>query len=212
MEVVFVTESYAPGCWRNKQTINPDSTNYIAGSGDMLPRENFGKLDSRKRHILHSLDRTQLIYTCILLSFSLSLVIHDSLPEVQRFMIPKFLKQRFKMLTCFVSMIHDSWFPFHPRFLFCEKYAFQITHFSRLKCQLSQQKLTQHFSKDFLRLSRRGIRVIKVILWSFQNNFFFKFMLSKTHFDVTIVFTYSRGNKSLGLSERSYYLPYFIYQ
>ena len=67
----------------------------------MLPREKFGKLDSRKRYILHSLDRTQLIYTCILLSFSLSVVIHDSLPEVQRFMIPKFLKQRFKMLTCF---------------------------------------------------------------------------------------------------------------
>ena len=55
----------------------------------MLPRVNFGKLDSRKRHILHSLDRTQLIYTCILLSFSLSLIIHDSRAEVQRFMIPK---------------------------------------------------------------------------------------------------------------------------
>ena len=77
----------------------------------MLPRENFGKLDSRKRHILHSLDRTQLIYTCILLSFSLSLIIHDSRAEVQRFMIPKFLKQRFKILTCFVSMIHDSALP-----------------------------------------------------------------------------------------------------
>ena len=74
----------------------------------MLLQENFGKLDSRKRHILHSLDRTQLIYTCILLSFSLSLVIHDSRAEVQRSMIPKFLKQRFKILTCFVSMIHDS--------------------------------------------------------------------------------------------------------
>ena len=72
----------------------------------MLPRENFGKLDSRKRHILHSLYRTQLIYTCILLSFSLSLIIHDSRAEVQRFMIPKFLKQRFKILTYFASMIH----------------------------------------------------------------------------------------------------------
>ena len=39
---------------------------------------------------------------------SLSLVIHDSRAEVERFMIPKFLKQRFKILTCFVSMIHDS--------------------------------------------------------------------------------------------------------
>ena len=75
----------------------------------MLPRENFGKLDSRKRHILHSMDRTQLIYTCIMLSFSLSLVIHDSRAEVQRFMILKFLKQSlFKILTCFGSMIHDS--------------------------------------------------------------------------------------------------------
>ena len=74
----------------------------------MLPGKNFGKLDSLKRHILHSLERTQLIYKCILLSFSQSLVIHDSRAEVQRFMIPKFLKQRFMILTCFVSMIHDS--------------------------------------------------------------------------------------------------------
>ena len=74
----------------------------------MLPRGNSGKLDSRKRHILHSLDRTQLIYTCILLSFPLSLVIDETLAEVQRFMIPKFSKQRFKILTSFVSMIHDS--------------------------------------------------------------------------------------------------------
>ena len=66
----------------------------------MLPREKFGKLNSRKRHILHSLDRRQLIYTCILLGFSLSLVIHDFRAEVQRFMIPKLLKQRFKILTC----------------------------------------------------------------------------------------------------------------
>ena len=28
--------------------------------------------------------------------------------EVQRFMIPKLLKQRFMILTCFVTMIHDS--------------------------------------------------------------------------------------------------------
>ena len=68
------------------------------GSGGMLPGKKFGKLDSLKRHILYSPDRTQLIYTCILLSFSQSLVIHDSRVEVQTFMI----------LTCFVSMIHDS--------------------------------------------------------------------------------------------------------
>ena len=57
----------------------------------------------------------QLIYKCILLSFSQSLVIHDSRAEVQRFMIPKFLKQRFVILTCFVSMIHDSWQTTWPR-------------------------------------------------------------------------------------------------
>ena len=74
----------------------------------MLPGKNFGKLDSLKCHILHSPDRTQLIPACILLSFSQSLVIHDSRAEVQRFMIPKFLKQRFMILTCFVSVIHDS--------------------------------------------------------------------------------------------------------
>ena len=75
------------------------------GSGGMLPRKKFGEFDSLKRRILHSLDRTQLIYKGIL---SQSLVIHDSRAEVQRFMIPKFLKQRFMILTCFVSMIHDS--------------------------------------------------------------------------------------------------------
>ena len=58
----------------------------------MLPGKNLGKLNSLKRHILHSPDRTQIIYTCTLLSFSQSLVIHDSRAEVQRFMIPKFLK------------------------------------------------------------------------------------------------------------------------
>ena len=71
----------------------------------MLPGKNFGKLDSLKRHILYYLDRKQIIYTCTLLSFSQSLVIYDSRAEVQRFMIPKFLKQRFMILTCFVSMI-----------------------------------------------------------------------------------------------------------
>ena len=64
----------------------------------MFPREIFLKLDSRKHHILHSLNRTQLIHTCIQLSFSQSLAIHDSRPEEERFMI----------LTCFVTMIHDS--------------------------------------------------------------------------------------------------------
>ena len=47
-------------------------------------------------------------FTWILLSFSQSLIIHDSRAEEQRFMVPKFLKQRFMILTCFVSMIHDA--------------------------------------------------------------------------------------------------------
>ena len=51
-----------------------------------------------------------------LLSFCLSFIIHDSRTEVQRFMIPKVLKQRFKILSYFVSMIHDSWFRFHPQY------------------------------------------------------------------------------------------------
>ena len=34
---------------------------YIGGSGGMLPGKKFGEFDSLKRHILHSLDRTQLI-------------------------------------------------------------------------------------------------------------------------------------------------------
>ena len=84
------------------------------GSGACSPGKKFGKFDSLKPHILHSLDRKQLIYKCIL---SQSLVIHDSRAEVQRFMISKCLTQRFMILTCFISMIHDSWFHFHPRIL-----------------------------------------------------------------------------------------------
>ena len=79
--------------WRNKRTVIPECSNYIRGvRGCMLPRKNLDRknLDPRKRHIPHSLDRTQLIHTCILLSFSQSLVIHDSRTEVRRFMIPKF--------------------------------------------------------------------------------------------------------------------------
>ena len=81
-------------------------TNYIG---------RYGKLDSRKRQIPHSLNRTQLIYTCILLSFSQSLMTDDSWAEVQRFMIPKFLKQRFMILTSFETMFNNSSFRFHPR-------------------------------------------------------------------------------------------------
>ena len=64
----------------------------------MLPGKKFGEFDSLKGHSLHSLDRKQLIFKCIL---SQSLVIHDSQAEVQRFMIPKFvITQRFMILTC----------------------------------------------------------------------------------------------------------------
>ena len=90
------------------RNVSPDYTNYIGGVQGHVPRENFSKLDSRKSHILHSLDRTQLIHTCILLSFSQSLVIHDSRAEVQRFMIPKFLKQRFMIVKCFVRPGSDA--------------------------------------------------------------------------------------------------------
>ena len=83
------------------QCISPECTNW--------------KLDSRKHHILHSLDRTQLIHTSILLRFSQRLVIHDSRAEGQRFMILQFQKQRVMIPTSFVTMIHDSWFRFHPR-------------------------------------------------------------------------------------------------
>ena len=54
------------------------------GSGGMLPKEKNWKLDSQKRHVLvHFLDRKQLIHKCILLTFSQSIVVHDSRAEVQ---------------------------------------------------------------------------------------------------------------------------------
>ena len=76
----------------------------------MLPRKIFWKLVSRKRHILHSLNRTQFIHTYILLSFSQSLVIHDSQAEVQRFMIPlpppiaTYDREQFQFLNIVVSI------------------------------------------------------------------------------------------------------------
>ena len=69
------------------------------GSGGMLLGKMFLKIElSEGRHIVHFLDRMQLI----------SLVIHYSPAEVQWFKIPKFLKQRLMILTCSVTMIHDS--------------------------------------------------------------------------------------------------------
>ena len=73
----------------------------------MLPGKNFGKLDSLKRHILHSLDRTQLIYTCILWSFSHSLVIHDSRTEVHKIHDSQVFETKIHDSYMF-CMIHDS--------------------------------------------------------------------------------------------------------
>ena len=128
----------------------------------MLSRKNFWKLDSRKRHILHSLDRTQLIHTCILLSFSQSLVIHDSRAEVQRFMTPKFLKQRFMILTCFVTMIHDSWFDFHPRnnclfFIWMRQGRDSITEIGDIKNPVTNScSIRSSHATTFLRLYNIG--------------------------------------------------------
>ena len=81
----------------------------------MLSGKNFWELHSLKRHIFNSLDRTELIYKGILLSVSQRLVIHESRAKVpERFMIPKFLKQRF-MIISYMFCKYDSWFMIHPR-------------------------------------------------------------------------------------------------
>ena len=104
--VVFVTDQ-------------PECTNYIGGPGACPPPP--GKMIENwtlgnSIFCIPCRDQTQPIHTCILLSFSQSLVINDSRAKVQRFMIPK-LKQRFMILKCFVVMIHDSYFRFHPRLI-----------------------------------------------------------------------------------------------
>ena len=62
-----------------------------------------------------------------LLNFSQSFVINDSRADVQRFMIPKFLKQRFMILTCFVSMISPR--PLHWTRLvsLCTKFPLRLS-------------------------------------------------------------------------------------
>ena len=64
--------------FRNKSIVSPECTNYIGGFGGMFhrKRKKKWKLDSRKRHTLHSLDRTQYVYFVEL--SVLSLVIHNS--------------------------------------------------------------------------------------------------------------------------------------
>ena len=81
---------------------------YRGVRGHVPPEKNFENWTLVNATSYVPWDRTKLIHTCILLSFSQSLVVHDSRAEVQRFMIPKFLKQRFMILTCFVTMIHYS--------------------------------------------------------------------------------------------------------
>ena len=82
------------------------------------------------------IELTQLIYTCILLSFSQCLVISDSRAEVQRFMIPK-LKQRLMILTGFVLiMIHDSWFRFHAPPILVRSFS----ALSHLRCQRKRRQ------------------------------------------------------------------------
>ena len=68
------------------------------------PREKVWKigLSETPYPAFHGSNATNL-YVYFVELFSQSLVIHDSRAEVQRFMIPKFLKQRFIILTCFVS-------------------------------------------------------------------------------------------------------------
>ena len=101
--------------WRNKRTVSPECSNYMRWVRGHAPPENFLKIGISETPCPTFPGSNAIIHTCILLSFSQSLVIHESRAEVQRFMIPKFLKQRFMILTFFVTMIYDSWFRFHPR-------------------------------------------------------------------------------------------------
>ena len=85
----------------------------------MLPGEHFGELDSLKRHILHSLDRTQLIYKGTLLSFSQSLVIHESRAEsAWKNHDSRVFKT--KIHDSYMFRKYDSWFmiPLPPPILF----------------------------------------------------------------------------------------------
>ena len=67
-----VTEHYALVSLEKQVYCQPQMYELYRGvRGHVLPEKKW-KLDSRKRHILHSLDRTQLIHTSILLSFQFS--------------------------------------------------------------------------------------------------------------------------------------------
>ena len=82
--------------WRNKRTVGPEYSNYIRGSGECSPRKMFENWTLRNAiSCIPWIERK--IHTRVLLSFSQSLVIHDSRAEVQRFPIPKSWKK-------------DSWF------------------------------------------------------------------------------------------------------
>ena len=63
---------------------------YTGGGRGDAPPETFLEIGPSETPYPALLDRGQLIHSCILLSFSQSLVTHDSRAEVQRFMISKF--------------------------------------------------------------------------------------------------------------------------
>ena len=92
------------------------------------------------------------------------------------------------------------------QFLFCKKDAFQNTVFSRFKCQLKRETLTEH---DFYRFSKFQLTrewVNKVNLSSFQIRACVISARKAKHLDVTTMFTYSHANTPVDQSERKYYL------
>ena len=96
----FVTGIKHQRHWRNKRTISLECTNYMGGpeEGHAPPEKNNLNFDLRKRHILQSLDRTQLIHTYFVALFS----------ETRHSWFPS---QSTKILDCPVlkTKIHDSY-------------------------------------------------------------------------------------------------------
>ena len=80
MEVVFVTESKATGYWRNKQTISPDSTNYMGGPGACSPGKFWELVLSETPYPAFPGSNATNLYVYFVKLF----IIHDSL-----FMIPE---------------------------------------------------------------------------------------------------------------------------
>ena len=95
--------------WRNKRTVIPECSNYIRGvRGCMLPRKNFSKLGPSETpypafpgsNAINSYVHFVKLFSESRYSWfpNRSTKIHDS----------QVLKQRFMILTFFVTMIHDS--------------------------------------------------------------------------------------------------------